>query len=70
MLTISINEVDTGKKKLDIFSLPSLNGIGVSRGTQLVNGRLVTIYGLNSNVTAQTVQTPFAASISRHRARA
>lgn len=56
VLTVSINDVNTGKKKLDIFSLSSLNGIGVSRGTQLVGGRLVTIYDLNSNVTAQTVQ--------------
>ena len=55
-LTVSINDVNTGRNKLDIFSLSSLNGIGVSRGTQLVNGRLVTIYDLNSNVTAQTVQ--------------
>ena len=53
---MSINDVNTGRNKLDIFSLSSLNGIGVSRGTQLVNGRLVTIYDLNSNVTAQTVQ--------------
>lgn len=56
VLTVSINDVNTGRKKLDIFSLSSLNGIGVSRGTQLVGGRLVTIYDLNSNVTAQTVQ--------------
>ena len=56
VLTVSINDVNTGRKKLDLFSLSSLNGIGVSRGTQLVNGRLVTIYDLNTNVTAQTVQ--------------
>lgn len=56
VLIVSINDVNTGRKKLDLFSLSSLSGIGVSRGTQLVNGRLVTIYDLNSNVTAQTVQ--------------
>ena len=38
VLTISINDVNTGKKKFDVFSTSSLSGIGTSRGTQLVAG--------------------------------
>lgn len=56
ILTISINDVNTGKKKLDVFNLSALNVVGTSRGTQLINGRLVTVYDLDENVSASVVQ--------------
>jgi hypothetical protein len=56
VLTISINDVNTGKKKFDVFNLSALGVIGTSRGTQLVNGRSVTIFDLTSGVTAALVQ--------------
>lgn len=61
VLTISINDVNTGKKKFDVFSTSSLSGIGTSRGTQLVAGRWIMVIDLDSNATAQMVQNALRA---------
>ena len=58
VLTISINDVSTGKKRVtfDLFNLNALNVVGTSRGTQLINGRLVTVFDIDAGTTAQAVQ--------------
>lgn len=55
-LTISINDVNTGKLKFDVFNLSALNNIGVARETQLISGRWVAVFDLNSDTTAQDVR--------------
>jgi hypothetical protein len=55
-LAISINIVNTGKFQRDVFETSALNVIGVSQGTQTVNGRKVVTFKLNDSVTALEVQ--------------
>ena len=54
-LTVSINDVNTGKVKADIFKTDSLSGLGTVT-KQLSGGRQIATIQLNAGVTAASVQ--------------